>query len=141
MYAIRKASISDIPSLYTICLLTGDAGKDATQLYKNNEILGDIYVGPYVQYYLYLTFVLEDSEGICGYIVGSLDIVPFYHYLKTVWYPSLQKKYKRTPFDNQQSKDEHSLIERIHNPDWDILKALYEFPSELHINILPRVQG
>lgn len=40
-----------------------------------------------------LSFVLEDSEGVCGYVVGVLDSQKFYEQLIREWLPSLSSKY------------------------------------------------
>ena len=45
---IRDATPADAPELYRICLLTGDAGRDATALHADADLLGEVYVGPYL---------------------------------------------------------------------------------------------
>ena len=45
---IRAATTGDAAALYRICLLTGDAGRDASDLYRDATLLGDVYVGPYL---------------------------------------------------------------------------------------------
>ena len=37
--------------------------------------------------------MLEDSEGMCGYVMGVLDSQGFYEQHKRVWLPSLSCKY------------------------------------------------
>ena len=46
-FAIRPYHPSDLCALYRVCLLTGDSGQDASQLYRDPELLGHIYVAPY----------------------------------------------------------------------------------------------
>jgi len=40
---IRPVSQADLDALYEICLRTGDAGEDATHLYSDPRLLGEIY--------------------------------------------------------------------------------------------------
>lgn len=44
---------------FDICLKAGDAGKDATHLFKDKDILGSRYVGPYLTLDPELCFVLK----------------------------------------------------------------------------------
>ena len=74
MNAIRPYRPSDHDALYTICIRTGDAGRDATALYPDPRILPDIFVGPYLLLEPELTFVLVDTEDRpAGYMVGAAD--------------------------------------------------------------------
>ena len=48
--AIRAYQARDLPSLYHICLQTGDNGADAAALYRDPALLGHYYVAPYVMF-------------------------------------------------------------------------------------------
>lgn len=42
-YSIRRATAQDSEALYRVCLLTGDSGKDGTQLYRDDpKALGEV---------------------------------------------------------------------------------------------------
>jgi len=45
--SIRPYRDSDLDDLYRICLLTGDAGQDATSMFDDPRILGDVWAAPY----------------------------------------------------------------------------------------------
>jgi hypothetical protein len=64
-FAIRPYHPSDLPALYRICLLTGDSGADASQLYRDPELLGHFYAAPYAVLEPDLCFVLthDGSPG------------------------------------------------------------------------------
>jgi len=51
------------------------------------------FVGPYVDLCRDLSFVLEDSQGVCGYVLAALDSQEFYGRFKTEWLPSVLHKY------------------------------------------------
>ena len=51
------------------------------------------FVGPYCVLSSELSFVLEDSEGVCGYVLGVLDSQRFYERIKKEWLPLMCSKY------------------------------------------------
>src|SRR5213075_2470619 len=67
---IRHATVHDLPGVYRVCLLTGDAGKDATALARDPDLLGHVYVGPYVVGEPGLSLVVADDSGIAGYCLA-----------------------------------------------------------------------
>ncbi|XP_062506098.1 protein O-GlcNAcase-like [Corticium candelabrum] len=81
-------------STYKVCLLTGDAGTDGTHLYpRYPDLLGKRYVGPYIHLCPDFAFVVEDEEGVCGYILGALDSRLFYEQY-TEWLLKLLSEHK-----------------------------------------------
>ena len=63
---IRSAVADDRDALYDICLRTGDAGSDATALYRDPELIGAIWAGPYLALEPDLSFVAVGDEGVVG---------------------------------------------------------------------------
>jgi len=55
--------------LYQICLLTGDAGQDATSRHHDPKLLGHCVAAPYGLFEPSLAFAAEDASGVAGYIV------------------------------------------------------------------------
>ena len=43
---IRPARPGDGPAMYDVCLRTGAHGGDASALYRDPRLLGEVYVGP-----------------------------------------------------------------------------------------------
>jgi ribosomal protein S18 acetylase RimI-like enzyme len=138
MPQIRPLRREDRDALYAICLKTGDAGQDATALYRDAELLGHIYAGPYVALEPESGFVLEDEAGIGGYIVGARDTDAFETRLEQEWWPLLRARY---PDPAVLPEPERHLAQSIHKP-WHTPRRITEpYPSHLHINLLPRFQG
>jgi ribosomal protein S18 acetylase RimI-like enzyme len=78
MNTIRPYRPADRDTLYAICIHTGDAGQDATTLYRDPRILPDIFTGPYLLLEPELAFVLPGTEDRpAGYIVGTADTPHF----------------------------------------------------------------
>jgi ribosomal protein S18 acetylase RimI-like enzyme len=140
-FSIRAYQSKDSASLYDICLKTGKAGQDATHLYKNPQAPGLLYVEPYLRLEPSLAFVLEDSAGVCGYVLGALDTGRFEQKLLEEWLPPLRQLYP----DPTGNKESWTLDERIyhliHHYTPTPQKILNLYPSHLHIDVLPRAQG
>src|SRR5690606_19699698 len=77
MVKLRPVLPADIDALYEICLVTGDAGADASALYTDPRLLGQIYAAPYAALEPAHTLVAEDAEGVAGYLVGTHDTAAF----------------------------------------------------------------
>jgi hypothetical protein len=73
MAQIRPYRAGDLDALHDICLKTGDGGADATHLYADPRIIGEIFAAPYAALEPQHAFVAEDEEGVAGYILGTAD--------------------------------------------------------------------
>ena len=137
---IRPFHPSDLPSIYRICLLTGEVGGDATGLYRDPDLLAHLYAGPYPIADPGLTFVVVDELGIVGYIVATADTLRFEQWLEQAWWPALRARYPLRE-DPRDGTEDHVLVQRIHDwPGGD--DTLFErFPAHMHIDLLPRAQG
>ncbi len=142
MAQVRPVRPDDLPALYDICLRTGDAGGDATALYADPRILGEIYAAPYARLEPARALVAEDAAGVCGYILGTADTRAFEVRCEAAWWPALRARYadaadvpagRRTP-------DQWAAV-IIHHPAPAPDAAVAAAPAHLHIDLLPRAQG
>ncbi len=137
-FHIRPYMPADLPHLYRVCLLTGDSGADASQLYRDPELLGHFYAAPYAVCEPDLTFVLTDEQGVCGYVLGCRDSFMFAAWMEAHWLPPLRQKYPLPP-ENDTSRDA-AMIRLIHK-GYVPSSLSNEYPAHLHIDLLPRAQG
>lgn len=139
---IRPFRPSDLDALYAIALATGDAGKDASALYEDPQLVGHIYAAPYALLEPQSAFVVEDAEGVGGYIVGTADTRRFDARLEAEWWPELRTRYTLPPSKAPAawSADEQRAW-LIHNPFVTPERIVTSYPAHLHINLLPRLQG
>lgn len=137
MTAIRSAGLADLPGAYRVCLQTADAGRDGTALYRNPDLLGHVYVGPYIVGQPNLSFVVTDDQGVAGYVLGAADTRRFEAWEEGHWWPSLREQH---PMLDGDSEDEQ-LIRQLHLPVLAPEPVVAEFAAHLHIDLLPRVQG
>jgi ribosomal protein S18 acetylase RimI-like enzyme len=140
-YRIRSAEPRDLAGAYEVCLKTGDDGQDATGFYEDPEALGRIFVGPYILLEPELAFVLEDSEGICGYALGALDSQAFYQKYLREWVPALQRKYPAPTGNPAGWTRTERIYHDYHHPEVYCPEPCADYPSHLHIDLLPRAQG
>jgi len=137
MSHIRPAGPYDIPGTYRVCLQTADAGADGSALYTNPDLLGHIYVGPYLVGQPELAFVLADDAGVAGYVLGAADTREFEAWQEREWLPTLRAQYP--PTAGATLDDE--LIAQLHSPTLAPAAVVERYPAHLHIDLLPRVQG
>jgi ribosomal protein S18 acetylase RimI-like enzyme len=142
MTDIRPYRADDLAALYEICLKTGDSGKDATALYDDPKLIGHVYAAPYGVLAPECCFVVEDAEAVGGYIIGARDTYAFEKQMEREWWPALRGQYpdpKDVP-PGRHTRDQH-MAHLIHHPDRTPRKISEPYPSHLHINLLPRLQG
>jgi ribosomal protein S18 acetylase RimI-like enzyme len=143
---IRKAQMSDIPYIYEICLKTGEAGKDAEELYFDPYLIGNYYAAPYFFFSESICFVAEYQCRPQGYIIAVPDTTAFEKWMEEQWLPPLRKRYPQ-PFPQGliRSEKEAGLIKTVHNKMFPLEKYyedLYkDYPAHLHIDMLPALQG
>jgi ribosomal protein S18 acetylase RimI-like enzyme len=136
---VRRATIHDLPGVYRVCLLTGDAGKDATALARDPDLLGHLYVGPYIVGEPDLSLVVADDAGVAGYCLAASDTRGFEAWARAEWWPPLRAQHPLPAADD--TSFDAPLIRQLHQPPTapgDILEA---YPSHLHIDLLERVRG
>src|SRR5512138_30412 len=92
-FSIRPYHPSDLVALYRVCLLTGDSGEDASALYRDPELLGHVYVGPYIVLEPDLAFTLVQDGAPCGYVLGARSSPAFYERCEHEWFPVLRERY------------------------------------------------
>ena len=140
---IRPYRPDDLDDLYRVCLQTANNGGDATDLFEDPRLPGHVYAAPYALFEPSLAFVAEDPAGVGGYVVAALDSRAFEQRLERDWWPALRTSHPEP--SPQLAKDlplqEQRTLHNIHHP-WRADPDLVErFPSHLHIDLLPRLQG
>jgi ribosomal protein S18 acetylase RimI-like enzyme len=136
---VRKFQEEDRPGLYHICLETGDSGANAEHLYNQKDMLGEIYVGPYLSFQPELSFTLI-QDGVAGYALAALDTTSFEDTLSNQWWPAILEKYSNRSPENFNER-ENNLFRYIQNPPLRSKEVISQYPSHLHIDLLEKAQG
>ncbi len=140
MVELRPYRSDDLDALYDICLVTGDAGNDASPLHNDRKVIGHLYSAPYGVFEPGNAFVAEDDEGVAGYLVGTYDTNAFEATLEREWWPALREHYAQVPEADLTAADWKrvaAIRERWPNPA-DIVAR---YPAHIHMNLLPRLRG
>lgn len=85
---IRPFRAGDELALSDICVRTADAGVDATGVFSDDDLWGEVFVLPYVTRHPDLAFVVEADDGrVVGYVVGTDDTRAFEDWFAQSWWP------------------------------------------------------
>jgi ribosomal protein S18 acetylase RimI-like enzyme len=123
-------------------LKTGDHGQDGEPFYRDDpDALGRIYVGPYLAFEPESSLVLEDDEGVCGYALGAVDSRAFYRRYEQEWRPGLCARFPPPQGDQSRWTRTQQAHHAYHHPDYYCPEPYTSYPSHVHIDLLPRVQG
>jgi GNAT superfamily N-acetyltransferase len=136
--AIRPYRPADRDAVYAICLGTGDAGGDASALYRDPELIGHVYAGPYLALEPDLCFVLAERHRVLGYVLGTRDSLRFGQSCERDWFAPLRRRYP-APADAEAGRD--ARMKRLIHAGYRADPELAAWPAHLHIDLLPAVQG
>ena len=141
MSRIRDYKPGDEAAAYYVCLKTGDHGADGEPFFEDDpDALGRIYVGPYLKFAPQYALMLEDDRGVCGYALAALDSRAFYDQYERVWRPELIRDFPAPHGDSTLLTRLESVYDTYHHPDYYCPEPYDEYPSHLHIDLLPRAQ-
>lgn len=136
---IRRFGTADERALYDICLRTGDSGGDATGRYRDPDLLGHVYVGPYLALAPGFAFVCVEDGAVAGYVLGVPDTRAFERAAARDWWPALRPRYPRELFAPE--SPDGRLVRLIHEPPEADLEVVERYPAHLHVDLLPVLQG
>jgi ribosomal protein S18 acetylase RimI-like enzyme len=136
---IRRYADTDHDAVYDVCVRTAAAGGDARGIYETDDLMPDLFAGPYVFLEPGSAFVLDDGGRAVGYVIGTPDTAAFARGYRERWIPRLADRYPVPP-DPPQTPDEQMLA--LHyRPERLLFPGLAEYPAHLHIDLLPPYQG
>ncbi len=136
---IRGYLPGDHDAVYDVCARTGDAGNDARGQFRQEDLLPDIYAGPYIELEPELAFVVDDGGTAVGYVIGTADTEAFVRSYRQYWIPRLAGRY-REPAQPPASAEEE-LVTLAFSPERMLEADLEQYPAHLHIDLLPPYQG
>lgn len=142
MVTMRQFEPGDLDALYAISMATGHHGADASHLYADQKLMGHIYAAPYAVLEPDLALVVEDGDGVAGFVVGVPDTVLWEATLERRWWPMLRHRYSDpgdTPAATWTPDQRRAFI--IHHPTRTPPAVVHTYPAHLHMNLLPRAQG
>jgi len=157
----RPGDPADQAGVYDVCVRTAHDGGDARGRYGSDDLMPDIYAGPYLALEPELAFVLDDGGRVVGYVLGAADTAAWAAAYRARWLPTVVAKYRstapRTPTGRETAAEpgttvepspptaprtpEDDLVELLHHPEENVRPELAGHPAHLHVDILPGYQG
>lgn len=107
--------------------------------YATDDLLPDIFAGPYLFLEPEHAFVLDNGERAVGYVIGTANTAGFVQAYQERWLPRLADRYQPPP-GPPVTEEEHRLDGMFH-PERLLLPGLEAHPAHLHINILDGHRG
>jgi GNAT superfamily N-acetyltransferase len=135
---IRRYQESDLAAVYDVCVRTAARGGDARGKYQSDDLMPDIFAGPYVFLEPSFAWVLDDGNRAVGYVVGTPDTAAFVRAYRERWIPRLAGRYPVPPDPPVTPDDE--MLGLHYRPERMLWPGLAEYPAHLHIDLLPPFQ-
>lgn len=135
---VRPFRPDDVADIYDVCVRTADGGGDARGKYTSDDLMPDIFAGPYLALEPDLAFVLDDGERVVGYVLGTADTARWAREYRARWLPTVAARY---PLPTALLTPEDELVDLLHHPEENVRPDLADHPAHLHIDVLPGHQG
>ena len=120
-----------------MCRRTADAGQDATGIYSDDDLMPDIFAGPYLEFEPELAFVVDSGQRVAGYLLATSDTRSFVRWYADHWLPRLA----RFEWAEPPVTAEDAMVHLGYSPERMIIREVDEYPAHLHIDLLPELQG
>ena len=129
---LRPGRPGDVEGVARVCLLTANNGEPTPAQTVDTDLVADVYARPYLELEPATCRVLVVDDTVAGYVVGALDSVQFYRRWQQEWAP------RRLP---RPEGADPALVQLLTTPHIALPEAAQEYPSHLHVNLLPQVRG
>jgi ribosomal protein S18 acetylase RimI-like enzyme len=139
--ALRHATPDDAAAIRGICLRTGDAGRDATHLHADPDLLGLVWAQPYLELEAAHALVaVDERDRLLGYVLATPDSRAFEESAEASYWPPLRTRYPLGPVGGRTAADEAAVV-LVHRPPLAPGPLLRTHPGHLHVDLLPEAQG
>jgi ribosomal protein S18 acetylase RimI-like enzyme len=136
---IRPYRPEDRDAVARICLLTADAGADATGIFEDDDLWAEVFVLPYVERHPDLAFVVETADGrVAGYLVCAPDTREFEDWFHDEWWPRFAERW---PNPEAVRTRQDGTLRYAYDRKAGAEPYGDDYPAHLHIDLLPELQG
>ena len=132
---IRLYRPADRADVYNVCVRTAAAGGDATGIYSSDDLMPDVFAGPYLAFQPDLAFVVDVGDRVAGYVIAAADTRAFVERVRQEWVPTFASKYP------EPSPTDAPIVAMGVDPERMLVPEVDEYPAHLHIDLLPELQG
>ncbi|KAM4537405.1 protein O-GlcNAcase [Odontesthes bonariensis] len=139
LYNIRPYHSKDKVELYRMVRqfhLRTQGGQESSIAHP--DVVGDRCLGPCLALSPEYSFILEDELGVCGCVLGIVDVRSFAKRCQASWIPAMRDKYP--PKGNNTNPKTQDLIQLMEEDQGEYPDSLlYHFPSQLRLDALPEL--
>ncbi|KAM7377501.1 hypothetical protein PAMA_014012 [Pampus argenteus] len=139
LYNIRPYHSKDKVELYRMVRqlhLRTQGGQESSVAHP--DVVGDRCLGPCLALCPEYSFILEDELGVCGCVLGILDVRTFAKRCQASWLPAMRDKYP--PKGGNTHSNTPDLIQLMEEDQGEYPDSLlYHFPSQLRLDALPEL--
>lgn len=136
---IRQYRDGDWDAVYDVCLETGNAGQGVRGRYSTDDLVPDIFAGPYLTLEPQHAYVLDNGDRAVGYVIGTASTAQFVTAYRATWLPRLRERYQ--PPSGPPVTEEDRRLDAMFHPERLLLPVLEAHPAHLHINLLADYRG
>ena len=113
--AIRCYRDSDWAAVYDVCVETADAGRSTRGRYRNDDLVPDVFAGPYLFLEPEHAYVLDDGGRAVGYVLGTASTPGFVAAYAERWLPRLRTRYQ--PPSGPPVTEEEQRLDAMFHPE------------------------
>jgi len=107
---------TDNQAVYDVCRKTCDDGADGTEIFPfHKDLIADKLIGAFLEYSPEYCFVVEDCQGVCGYVLAALDGKRHLQRVDSTWFPTLKEKYQKPMKKMEEQTPAEEMITCLHN--------------------------
>jgi protein O-GlcNAcase/histone acetyltransferase len=129
---------ADEKAVYEVCRKTCDDGADGTEIFPfHTDLVGDKMVGAFLTNSPDYCFVVEDQDGVCGYVLSALDCKVHNQKQSMAWIPAMQEKYPKPEKTNDLSPAEEMIMGFHTHKPYTSASLVGMYPSVVRIDMLP----
>ncbi|MGA7690403.1 MAG: GNAT family N-acetyltransferase [Jiangellales bacterium] len=129
---VRPGLPGDADAVAAVCRATANAGEPQPPDVTDPSLVELVYARPYLALEPATARVLLDGAQVTGYVVGALVSHMFYRRWQTEWAPvHLPRPEGADP----------GLVRLMREPLVALPPGVDDYPSHLHINLLPNARG
>ena len=132
--AIRRYRDSDWAAVYDVCVETADAGRSTRGRYRTDDLVPDVFAGPYLFLEPEHAYVLDDGGRAVGYVLGTASTPGFVAAYAERWLPRLRARYQ--PPSGPPATEEEQRLDAMFHPERRLRPELAPHPAHLHVDLL-----
>src|SRR5579859_3005147 len=91
---IRRYRDDDRAAVYDVCVATANRGQGVRGQYGTDDLVPDIYAGPYLSLEPEHAYVVDNGDRVVGYILGTADTPRYVTLYHERWVPLLRTRYQ-----------------------------------------------